>query len=171
MKRGNILAKIIVSLLLLIAIVHFTFQITVFGTGISGVYEKGISGLSIGRFSIDEKFRNTFQPISPISKILLITEWSMLIIWFIILLTKKKMEDKSEIVTLSKKYKTTPTSTDLDILYNILKEKKHLKLSTISRLFDINKEIALNWCKMLESGNLATLNYPKIGVPEITLNE
>ena len=51
------------------------------------------------------------------------------------------------------------SKTDLDTLYNILKDKKQLRTSSIAKLFKVNKETALNWCKILESGNLAVLDY------------
>jgi hypothetical protein len=69
--------------------------------------------------------------------------------------------------------KASPSQTDLDVLYEILQKKKELGLSAISESFKIEKEIAMEWCKILESGDLATIDYPVFGEPitKIKLNE
>lgn len=57
-------------------------------------------------------------------------------------------------------YKKTKSQTDLDILYNLLKQKKELTMGTISGLFKISKEKSLEWAKILEDHELAIIEYP-----------
>ncbi len=49
--------------------------------------------------------------------------------------------------------------TDMDVLYATLQKKGNLKMSMIAEAFNIDKEKALEWSKILESHDLATLRY------------
>jgi len=53
----------------------------------------------------------------------------------------------------------------------IIKDKKVLKISTISKAFDIDKEKAMEWIKILESGDLCIIEYPTFGEPFIKIKE
>ena len=163
---------IITSVLIIAIILHQTLHFTIFGTGISGLYETGISGLSIGKFYLGEELRKN-QTASPVSRTILIIEWSLLIIAIAFIFVRNKIEAKKEAesVKLPQKYKKSEKSTELDVFYNLLKEKKHLKLSTIEKVFSVSKKVALSWAKTLESGNLARIEYPRFGEPEVILNE
>ena len=66
---------------------------------------------------------------------------------------------------------TSKSKTDLDALYSELKDKKRIKISSISKAFGISKELALEWAKILESGDLASIEYPNMSEPIIVLNE
>jgi len=173
MMRKKGLFGILVSTLIIITIMHQTLHFTVFGTGISGFFETGISGLSIGKFYLGEELRKNSLTTSPISKIALIIEWSLLIIALIFIFIRNKTTARKEIEEIKspQKYKKSERSTEIDMLYNMLKEKKHLRLSTIAKVFNVSKKVALSWAKTLEYGNLVTINYPKFGDPEIILNE
>ena len=61
--------------------------------------------------------------------------------------------------------------TDIDILYKMLKEKKNISLSEISKAFNINKELALEWCKTLETAELAEIQYSTFKEVVLTLKE
>ncbi len=173
MMQKKRLFGILISILIIITILHQTLQFAVFGTGISGFYETGISGLSVGKFRLGEELRKNSQTASPISKIVLIIEWSLLIAALIFIFVRNKITAKKEIeeVESPQKYKKSERSTEIDMLYSMLKEKKHLRLSTIAKVFNISKKVAMGWVKTLEYGNLVTINYPKFGDPEIILNE
>ena len=65
------------------------------------------------------------------------------------------------------KEKFGKTNTDLDLLYFLLREKKKLKIPTISKIFKIDKEKALEWCRILESHDYVIINYPSLSEPEV----
>jgi hypothetical protein len=67
--------------------------------------------------------------------------------------------------------KAGPNETDLDVLYEVLKNKKIIGLSAIAKSFKINKEVAMEWCKILESGDLAVIDYPGFGEPAIKIKK
>jgi len=61
------------------------------------------------------------------------------------------------------------SKTDLDTLYKVLLNKKQIRISSVSKLFNIEKDIAMDWAKILESGDIAIIDYPLIGGPIIKL--
>jgi len=63
------------------------------------------------------------------------------------------------------------SKTDLDALYIILQEKKQISVKSIAALFEIKKDLAIEWAQILESGELATLEYPGFGGPVLILAE
>lgn len=173
-ERGHVtIFGIAITFLIIITLTHSIAHLTLFGTGIKGVGEKGISGLVIGETKQNE-LETTLQQnhpgLSPLSRGVLMGEWVLLIIAVIASLAIEKMHAKKENVTISMKTIARGKSkTDLDTLYDLLKEKKKLKLSTIATLFHVTEETATDWAKILESGNLAAINYPRIGEPELVI--
>ena len=78
---------------------------------------------------------------------------------------KRKMEIREiDVQQFSKKSKT-----ELDALYNILKTKKELSIRSIANLFKIEEDLAMEWARILESGELVTIDYPGFGVPRVFL--
>ncbi|MFH1291253.1 MAG: hypothetical protein ABIH79_01725 [archaeon] len=67
--------------------------------------------------------------------------------------------------------KSTKSRTDLDTLYEILKHKKEIDIGDIGKVFKVNPEIALEWSKILENGDLAMIDYPGFGRPVLRLLE
>ena len=61
--------------------------------------------------------------------------------------------------------------TNLDVLYNLLMEKKSLSIRTISRLFNIPKEKALEWSKILEDQDLVSIEYPAFSDAEVKIKQ
>ena len=172
MGAKKFLFTLLVMLVLIIAIIHIILHSALFGTGIPGFYKSGISGFSIGQFS-PEAFRETNTDFLKISWVIIIAEWALLIIMITIAIKKSKMDLKKEFnhALLKEKHSRGEHKTDLDVLYDILKEKKHLHLQTIAKIFKVEAKVAKNWCQILVSGNLATLEYPRFGDPELILNE
>ncbi len=119
-------------------------------------FNKGITG-----FSIAETFSGLFTGISSQGKIILLVQWVFLI--FVLFLSgvkdKRVKSRKKELQGINLKKSTSKSGTDLDTLHNVLQKKKQLRVSTISKLFNINKDTAMSWAKTLESGNLATIDY------------
>ena len=48
--------------------------------------------------------------------------------------------------------------TDLDVLYEMLKHYKKIKIINIEKTFKVNFDVALEWSKILEDGNLAIID-------------
>jgi len=63
------------------------------------------------------------------------------------------------------------SSTALDTLYDLLQEKKELKIEDISKRFNVSEEVVTNWGKVLEAGDLAIINHPRIGKESIIIIE
>ncbi|MDD5192459.1 MAG: hypothetical protein PHH54_01425 [Candidatus Nanoarchaeia archaeon] len=61
------------------------------------------------------------------------------------------------------------SSTSLDALYDILREKKIMRVEDIAAHFNVSKELVMEWGKILEAGELATINNPRIGKPTIKI--
>ena len=61
------------------------------------------------------------------------------------------------------------SSTNLDDFYELLKERGKLEIPEIAKIFNIDEELAMDWCKILESGDLATIDSPRFGTPTIEL--
>jgi len=80
---------------------------------------------------------------------------------------RAKKEDSIKISYSMLKEKFGKTNTDLDLLYFLLREKKKLKIPTISKIFKIDKEKALEWCRILESHDYVIINYPSLSEPEV----
>lgn len=60
-------------------------------------------------------------------------------------------------------------STSLDALYNLLLERKIMRVEDIASHFNVSKELVMEWGKILEAGELATITNPRIGKPVIKL--
>jgi hypothetical protein len=78
------------------------------------------------------------------------------------------------IMSFRKEYKTTTiqsdtrgTKTDIDTLYESLQEERQIKLSDVAKKFRIDKEVALDWFRILEDAKLAEVIYPSFGEPRI----
>ena len=114
---------------------------------------KGLTG-----FSIREAVSIAYTNLSPISKIFLIGQWFFLILALLIAFVKDKLPEEKlgyiDLKKMSQKY-----GTDIDTLYNLLKDKKQLRISSITKIFNVDKEVALWWCKTLEDANLAYIDY------------
>ena len=123
-------------------------------------FNKGFTGLTI-----KDIVSNASSQTLLLSKIFLIVQWGALIILLIFVFAKDRIKkiEKNEISITEFNQIRKKKGTDIDILYSILQEKKHMRISTISKLFKINKDTAMGWCKTLESGELASIEYPRIG--------
>jgi hypothetical protein len=171
-KRGGIkVLSLLTGIIILFAILHTTFQFVAFGTGLQNFYGKGISGLVVKNIDLGQEVRSRYSAYAPISKIFLIGEWSLILGLIIFGMFRSRLTIKRYVIP-EKMRKNTDKSkikTDLDVLYSMLQEKGSISLSAVSSMFNIDKETATEWCNILESGDLAELNYPKFGDPEIRI--
>jgi len=106
--------------------------------------------------------------------LVLAVEWLAVIVVILVLLIKSKIGITKSIketgnVVGGVQFKKQRHETDLDLLYKLLKEKKEMRLAVVAGVFGISKGTAMEWCKVLESGNLALIKYPTVGDPKITL--
>jgi len=128
----------------------------------------GITGNSIAN-----TFNSGLGDMDLVSRVFLISQWTLLFLTLLIAAYKnrkvKKLEKETIKVRLNKDKQKNQT--DLDTLYDILKQKKGMKLSVIAKTFKINKDIALEWGKILESGGLAEIDYPGFGEPTIRIKQ
>lgn len=76
----------------------------------------------------------------------------------------KKPEPKSE--TKAKKVET-----EFDIFINMIKEKKEVGLNEVEKKFNLTKEKAEEWAKLLESHGLIEIRYPAFGEPKLIYKE
>jgi len=169
-KKEKVLA-VFFTLIVLFTVLHSVFHLFVYGTGISGVAETGISGIAVGG---SEDFRAELTLLVPkvdksLSSFVLIGEWVLLMAIGVVFFFRHKMNSDKEFKELNLgkvRKKNTGTSTDLDNLYELLKGRKSLKLSTICKVYGVKKEVVMSWGKILESGKMIKVNYPFLGEPQ-----
>jgi len=126
--------------------------------------KKTFSGLAIGdTFKID------------FSGIAFIIQWVLIVLLVVVIIFRNFKKEKEEDVTIDygkieqERNSQKLGQTDIDLLYDLLKEKNHLNISTLAKIFDVKKEIILEWCKILEDHNLVIINYPAIAEPEVRI--
>jgi len=109
-----------------------------------------------------------------ISLIAFITQWIilLLIVFFSYnkFLKEKKDEDVKEI-GISSVTEIGNLETELDVLYKLLKEKRRLSIGAVAKAFNIKKEKALEWARILEDYEIVTIEYPAFNDPEIEIKE
>ncbi|MCX6748536.1 MAG: hypothetical protein NT076_02940 [Candidatus Pacearchaeota archaeon] len=119
-----------------------------------GNFSDGISG-----FSIFEITSNAYQQVSKTSKMFFIAEWSLIFIFlFFSMFKDSKIRSRIREVQ-SIKLKKELNQTDIDVLYNLIKDKKQLRISTISKVFEVNEDIAIDWVNILEAANFVKTDY------------
>lgn len=162
MEKEGKLIKIFIIVLLAAALIHTIAQFTFFSPG--------VSGLLVGTEKVGEEFS---PKISFGSMMFLIAEWAVLITLFIFSYSKYRTSLKEEYKELKniKERKRSARNTPLDDLYDLLKEKKELRISTIARTFNVDKKLIEEWAKTLESNNFAEIVYPQFGRPKLILRE
>ena len=135
-----------------------------------GFSPKGISGEAIF-----EDLREEKGPLSTKTKIIIATEWLLVILVMLYSLIKAKQkfqkdEKASETVIKNVHLVRSRNKTDIDLLYELLLTKKSIPFPAITKYFQVDKKIAMEWCQILEEGNLGTIRYPTVGDPRIVLN-
>lgn len=153
---------VVIILVAVIAVVHTLIQIHFFSTeGISGFFFANSTNINSGT--------NENPAYQKFSVVFLIGEW--LILGVLVAGNKiiKRKNSASEIKKIIAEKKTASSSakTDLDVLYEILKHRKKLGISDIASAFNVTKDVAEEWCKMLEDSSLAEIEYSNIGEPVI----
>lgn len=139
---------VIVVIILLVNIGMFVYQRKI-------QVNKGLTGLSIKDTIVE-----AYSKIQPHSRLFLLAQWALLILLLLFASFKDKRlySKKNELEGINLEKMSKKSKTDLDTLYNILKSKKQLKVSTIVKLFKVNKNVAMEWCKILEASNLVMID-------------
>lgn len=131
-----------------------------------GNLKSGMTG-----FSVLGSFSKAYVEMPGSSKIFIVVEWSVLILVLFGAFIRDVGVKRKEIVGIDLRDMHGKTGTDLDKLYNVLQDKNQLRISTIAKAFKVNRETAMEWCKILESGNLANIDYPGVGEPIVKINK
>ncbi len=109
-----------------------------------------------------------------VSLIAFILQWVVLLLIIIFAYTKflkHRKEEEEKIQHLIIPSPKSKAETNIDVLYNFLKQEKSLSIGAISKIFNITKETALEWGKILEDNDLAIIEYPAFADPEINIKE
>jgi hypothetical protein len=137
------------------------------------IYKNGGITQPITGFSVKETIFSGYSSLSFTTRIFMISEWTFLflILIYAVYWDKRMQIKKSDSIDLHIQRNVDKNKTDLDTLYETIKEKKEIPLSAISKSFNITKDIAMEWCKILESGELVSLSYPGFSEPLVRINE
>ncbi len=167
MKKGE---KLLFHRMFLIVIMIFFINSAWFLYKYGGMESSGLSGLSVK--TVERTFVNLGN-MPKISQIFLMVQWGLIFIVLFYTVAKDRMtlNKRKEVSSVNLKKKSMKNKTDLDALYEILKKNKKLRISSIAKAFNVNDDTASEWCKILESGNLAEIDYPGFGAPVVKIKE
>ncbi len=105
-----------------------------------------------------------------ISLIAFILQWVILllvVVFAYMKFLKHKKEEEQKIIDFVIPKPRTKAETNIDVLLNLLKEKGSLTTGTIAKAFNITKEQALDWGKVLEEHGFVNIEYPAFADPDI----
>ena len=131
-----------------------------------------VSGLSVSGENVGENLekKDIWKSFSRVS---IVFEWFIAAFFVLFLHFSNKVgaNDEYEKVKSLIMIRNNLMETGLDKLYEVLKVVKSIRLSVIIKVFKVDKEIAMDWCKTLEIGNFASIEYPRFGEPQLVLEE
>ena len=108
------------------------------------------------------------------SLIAFIIQWVILLLVVILAymkFLKKRKAEQEKIVNFTIPAPKSKAETHIDVFYRLLMEKKSLSAGAIAKVFNISKEKALEWGKILEDQDLASIEYPDFSDAEIKRKE
>lgn len=152
--------------------VLFLVIVLVIAAAHSVYYLGGFDGLGISGSVVDDSEVDgivSFSPRSSLSRVILFIEWEAIVLLFIFVLLRRKnltKKELQELTFLKQNIKNEGLTTDIDNLNQLLKKKGRARLSTVAKLYNINKDIAMGWGKTLEAAHLAVIEYPRFSEPE-----
>lgn len=154
----------------IIAIGFLVFLFFVISVGVFSSYgNENSDGLSTGN-SIKETLSQFYETSTIGQRIFLSFQFFLLFLIVVaIVVIIKNVTHTKDLFQYNNFMEKGRSKTDLDSLYKILKEKKSMSISDISRVFKVDLEVALGWAKILESGDLAIIEYPRFGKPILTI--
>lgn len=139
-----------------------------YNLGIRFNFSNGLIGNSIKDVVVNAK-----ENLTPLSKILIIAQWFLLFLalFFVYFKDKGIKRRNNELIGIDFEAIKKKSTTDIDSLYEILKQRKKIGMGTISTRFKISRELAMEWSRILEMSNLAMIDYPGFGEAVLTLKE
>ncbi len=161
-KSDVILLGILVGLFLVVANWPYLYH-----------YFSAVTGAITGN-SIKEVIGTFYETSSISQRIFILSQIILLIIIVVaVFIIAKRVSSKGNLT--KKDYITTGENrrsrTDLDVLYEMLKKRKEIRMESVEQAFRVKPGIALEWFKVLENGELAEINYPRFGKPMLSLPE
>lgn len=167
MESKKILLRIGFAFILIIAVTHTILHYTLVNQ-LNNSERIAISGLVVSQGT-----NSSPQEASAFSFSILGIEWLLLITMVIFSLVRQKIEIGTQEVhyNLKKALSGYNSKTDLDVLYELLKNYGSIKVSVAAKLFNVDKSKIVEWTNILESSDLATINYPQMGEPEVVLKK
>ncbi len=165
-RNGPKALKLVAMIAILVTLIH---------TGYS-VYNKNSSSFPVslsGNIITENADKVAESNLGTKDKIILMTEWILVISLIVISRIKEKIEFKKadQIINRSKKIHLGISRTDLDLMYELLNEKEELKVITLAKYFGVDNSIILEWGRVLEEANLIKVHYPTIGDPVLSINK
>jgi len=132
----------------------------------------GFTGFSVKSFKDIEENFSYLQNMNSKTQIFLIGQWALLIMLLLYTAVRDMTLLRGQRPNLVINY-STPVNfkTDMDTLYEILKKHKKVSVTDIAKSFNVEKDLVIEWFKILESGDLAEIYYPGFGDPILKLKE
>ena len=151
----------------------FMALILVIANGAYLLYQSEDFGSTISGNSIRETVEGFYTGSSIGHRIFILSQFLLLFaIIIVVLIIVRRLKSKAN---LSKKNYigkgNIKSKTDLDTLYEILKRENEISIEDIGKVFNVNLDVALEWSKVLENGDLAMIDYPRFGKPVLRLAE
>ncbi len=171
-KEGGKKKVLGMFLFLIVLVLFFHTYYNLYGLKLPSFDEGSISGKAIFK-----DVQENSKKLSSNTRMVIILEWLALVSAMLFMLIRAKRKAESEKKQMESMGKTkvhivkSKSKTDLDVLYEILQQKKVLAIPVISKYFGIDANTAMSWSKILENGNLATIHYPTLGDPKLKLNQ
>jgi uncharacterized membrane protein len=159
--KKRVIYLVIKILILILGIANICAFYFGFYTKIQKVSEIVTGKIIIGSYTLSLIY--IFQMISWLIVLLMIF---LLLFGLLINKQKKRLQESVSPPQIHGRFKT-----ELDTLYSMVEKNKKLKLSEISRAFEITEEKALEWIKILENNNLVIIEYPAFSSPIILIKE
>jgi len=156
------------SLVLVKTMIIVLFVITMELGYYNFVYNPGsISGMAITDITKE------YDELSSNLKIFIYIQLGVLLLVaiFVILKVKSIWKRKGEKKGINFMEVKKKSKTDLDALYMILQEKKQLSIRSVTEIFKVSEDLAMDWARILEVGDLVIIDYPGFGSPVMVLKE
>lgn len=150
------------------------------GVAIMGIFVLLIVGFNIYSFSSSNRTDSgmTGNAISDLSSGINISLIAFVLQWVILLMIvifaysrfiKHRKEEELKIVDYVIPKPSSKAETDIDFFYDLIKEKQSLTVGTVAKAFNITKDQALEWAKVLEEQGHLAIEYPAFSDPEVKL--
>ena len=163
-KVKTIFLKVII-IVALITLINIGFLLYRSGFDFSS-FSRNLTGKSISELPL--MISETYNGLSFGAKIFLIIQWLLLLTFVVFAFIKDRKAWKTKkVIPIDIEKAKRPGDTDIDTLYNLINQKKMLKISQIENAFHVNKEIALEWAQILETHDMATIEYPTLSEPVV----